>query len=76
MLLKPLIPIRYARITTDDGARRVLMVTLDSPTWIGGREIDRYGHATDRVHLIDKTAITKREPLVMDLKYGTLRRMS
>jgi len=81
--MHPLIPIQYARVTLDNGRHVTLQLTEDSARWLKGWEVrrrdgerittvDKAGTEIDRMHWIDKTAITKRIPLRMNTTYGTL----
>jgi hypothetical protein len=47
-----------------------LEISKETEDWLTGSELDKFGDRKDHVHLIDKSAITKRVPVSMDLHYG------
>lgn len=77
--------IRYERVNfVDEGnkARSVMLRVLsDTDRFLTGYEVDRDGEEISgrdfdrRTRIIDKTLIRKRMEYVMDLTYGTLKRI-
>ena len=47
-------------------------IRRETDEWISGMELTKDGDRTDKLHLIDKSAITKRMPVKMNLHYGIL----
>jgi hypothetical protein len=47
-----------------------LEISKEDEHWMSGRELDKAGDWTGRLHLIDKAAILKRTPVEMNLHYG------
>ena len=47
-----------------------LEISKETNLWLMGNELDKYGDNKDHIHLIDKSAITKRVPVDMNLHYG------
>ncbi len=66
----------YARINIKDGkgskSTILLQITKETDVWLAGWKADKYGDRTEHFHLIDKSAITNRTPMKMNLHYGWL----
>lgn len=71
----------HVTFTAEGKTRRVkLRITRESDLFLSGYEVDADAEEITgkdferRLHLLDKTLITKRVPLRVNLKYGTLER--
>ena len=47
-----------------------LEISKDNDQWLTGREVDKEGITKSHIHVINKSAITKRVPVTMNNKYG------
>ncbi len=53
----------------------IIVNPTESDTFVTGREVDIEGSPKDVVRVIDKAAIIKVVPMVMNHKYGTLEKV-
>jgi hypothetical protein len=70
--------IRYELVRLIDGSRVILQVHRETDTFLVGDEVETNGDLVSgrffdtRSHLIDKTQIDQRTPLVMNRTYAVL----
>jgi len=64
--------VERVRISPAGKARFTIYLDIirETDLWLTGRELDKTGDRTDKLHLIDKEAIVKRTPVTMNLHYG------
>ena len=66
----------YEKLTVKKSDGKVMRVILRNPHWgeilVTGRQVDHTGCLLDRIHVIERALVTKRELMVQNITYAEL----